>query len=137
MVWWILAVLLLFFVQTLLPPTIRYRAHAGEDLQDAIRENLGPRDERRPMPVKGQRAQRALVNLAEALPIFLALAILAVVLGADSTLALAGAGVFFVARVVYVPCYVLGTYGIRTLVWIVGHAGLLMMAIAVAWHAAA
>jgi len=53
------------------------------------------------------------------------------ILGAASGLATIGAGIFFIARVAYVPSYVLAIAGLRSAVWGVGVVGLLMMAAAV------
>ncbi len=130
MVFWILAVLALLFFQTLLPPAIRYAAN-GRRLAEVAAAALGPRDRPLPMPVAGERAQRALANLFEGLPIFLTLALLSLILDAASGLASVGAAVFFIARVAYVPCYVFGIAGVRSAVWAVGVVGLLMMAVAV------
>jgi uncharacterized MAPEG superfamily protein len=130
MVGWILAVLALLFFQTLLPPAIRYAA-SGKRLGEVTAAALGPRDRPLPMPPAGERAQRALANLFEGLPIFLTLALLSLILGAATGLATAGAAVFFFARVAYVPCYVFAIAGLRSAVWAVGVIGLLMMAAAV------
>lgn len=131
MIIWILAALAVFFVQTLLPSMYRYRESMRTGLGSAIDDNLGPRDNLGPLPVKGERAKRALNNMFEALPIFLTLAILAVILGAENGVALWGAGAFVLARMAYIPCYVQGIYGVRTLVWGIGHFGLVLMAAAV------
>lgn len=67
--------------------------------------------------------------MMEALPIFLGLAMLALING-DSTKGVAhGATVFLVARAAYVPSYTAGISGLRSIVWLVGMAGLLMMAL--------
>jgi uncharacterized MAPEG superfamily protein len=130
MVGWILAVLALLFFQTLLPPAIRYAA-SGRRLGDLIGAALGPRNKPLPMPVAGERAQRALANLFEGLPIFLTLALLSLILGIDDGMASLGAGLFLAARVLYVPCYVFAISGVRSGVWAIGVLGLLVMAAAV------
>jgi len=74
MVLLILLVLALFVVQTLLPG--RFREPAPDGRNDKLTENLGNRDHVRPFTVVGGRAERALANMHEALPVFLALALL-------------------------------------------------------------
>jgi uncharacterized MAPEG superfamily protein len=125
MVFWILAVLGLFFVQSMLPACFRYALDKSDGV--AWRTILGPRDEQPPMPVMGGRAARALNNLQEALPIFLALALLHVFQKTEAGLAERGAMIFFVARVLYLPAYLSGIGGIRTLIWAVGLVGLGLM----------
>ena len=82
----------------------------------------------RPRGVLQRRAERAARNLGESLPFFLAAAILGIVLDAQTPLALAGAAVFFGARVVYLLLYINGVPYIRSAVWTVGFIGILMMA---------
>lgn len=123
---WILAVLALFVAQTLIAPTMRYyggRNSAGEKIKLA----LGPRDNPPPLPIEGERAQRALKNMSEALPVFLTLALLDLIHDRDTALARTGAAIFFAARVAYLPAYVLGIYAVRTAFWLAGWAGLLLM----------
>lgn len=130
MTFWITAVLALFFLQSLLPASICYlgdRSKIGARLLVA----LGPRDNPPPMPTVGERAERALKNMFEALPIFLTFALLAIYHGRADGLALTGAQVFFVARLFYVPAYMSGVPYIRSALWTVGLVGLVMMVIPV------
>ena len=120
---WILAVLTLFFVQTLLHPGIRTLTQDEVDLSDAVRA----RDDPPPMPVMGARMQRALTNMTEALFVFLPVALLLQMQGTNLGLAHTGAAVFFWARLAYVPAYGSNLPGIRSLTWMVGHVGLGMM----------
>ncbi|GGD36513.1 membrane protein [Sinisalibacter lacisalsi] len=124
---WILAVLALFFLQTLLPSMARAASGAPEQL----RFLRGPRDERPAPTVMAGRMERALRNMFEALPIFIALALLAEVKGITGGWALTGAAVFFAARLAYVPAYGSGIVLLRSAVWAVGHAGLVMMIVGV------
>jgi len=117
----ILLVLALFVVQTLLPASFRYLSSPG-----AVNLALGPRDDPPPLGRIGGRAERALANMHEALPVFLALALLNLIVGTGD-LAVTGATVFLVARVLYVPAYLWGVMGLRTLIWLVSVAGLVMM----------
>jgi uncharacterized MAPEG superfamily protein len=125
MVLLILLVLALFVMQTLLPACFRYMG--GGDVGRKLALALGPRDNPPPQSVVGARAERALANLQEALPVFLALALLNLIVGTAAEMAVTGATVFFVARLVYVPAYLAGTAGLRTLIWIASLVGLAMM----------
>jgi uncharacterized MAPEG superfamily protein len=121
----ILLVLALFVFQTLLPASFRY---LGGDTGRNLAVALGPRDDPPPQSRLGGRAERALANMQEALPVFLTLALLNLFLGTGA-MATTGATVFLVARVLYVPAYLAGVMAIRTLIWIGSVVGLVMMLI--------
>jgi uncharacterized MAPEG superfamily protein len=125
MVLLVLLVLALFVMQTLLPG--RFREPSAEGVKGKLTENLGNRDHVRPFTVVGERASRALANMHEALPVFLALALLTMIGGTAAGMAITGATVFLIARVVYVAVYMAGVAVVRTLVWAVGWVGLGMM----------
>jgi uncharacterized MAPEG superfamily protein len=121
---WIVLVLALFFVQSTLALIMQWRSN--------IPAALGPRDNPPPMPLIGARLDRAFRNMIEAMLVFIPLAILAEIQGGADSLAQAGAAVFFFARLLYVPAYVSGIPGVRSGIWMIGHAGLVMLAVA-AW----
>lgn len=122
----ILLVLALFVAQTFLPNRFREKpAAAGTS---TLVDMLGPRDDWKPLTGVGGRAQRALANMQEALPVFLTLALLNLILGTGA-LATTGAIVFLVARVLYVPAYLSGIVGVRTLFWMASLVGLVLMLI--------
>src|SRR5262245_38670885 len=123
----ILLVLALFVIQTLMPN--RFRSQPGGGAAGRIAVALGPRDELPPQSRMGGRAERALANMHEALPVFLTLALLNLIAGTAGPLAINGAWVFLAARVLYVPAYLSGVTGVRTLVWIAGWVGLVMLLI--------
>lgn len=125
MVLLVLLVLALFVLQTLLPG--RFREPSPEGGKGKLTENLGNRDHMRPLTVVGQRAARALANMHEALPVFLALALLNMIVGTAAASAITGATVFLVARAVYVVIYLSGLAVVRTLVWVVSWVGLALM----------
>ena len=125
MVLLILLVLALFVLQTLLPG--RFREPFPEGGKGKLMENLGNRDHVRPLTVVGERATRALANMHEALPVFLALALLNMIVGTAAGMAVTGATLFLVARVVYVVIYMAGVPVLRTLVWAVSWVGLALM----------
>ena len=117
----ILLVLALYMVQLFLQETSRF----GFDLRGIV----GNRDDLPKMSVLAGRLDRAKNNMLEALPIFLALALLALVKGGDISGVTKAASIFLVARVVYVPAYVSGVPLLRSLVWLAGIASLVAMAL--------
>jgi uncharacterized MAPEG superfamily protein len=121
----VLLVLALFVLQTLLPACFRYMR--GGDFGNKIAFVLGPRDDPPPQSKLGARAERALANMLEALPVFLALALLNLIVGTAAHLAITGATVFLVARALYVPAYLAGIPGLRTFMWVISWVGLAMM----------
>jgi len=115
------AVLVLALVQIFLPAGAR-------TLEFGSRWNAGPRDQT-PVstnPLTG-RLERAQSNLYETLPLFIGAVLIAHVTGAESALTLWGAAFYFWARVAYIPLYALGVPYIRSLVWLVSLAGLIMI----------
>jgi len=125
MVLLVLLVLALFVLQTLLPG--RFREPASDGAKGKIPENLGNRDHVRPLTVVGERASRALANMHEALPVFLALALLNMIVDTVASTAITGATIFLIARVLYVGVYMAGVPVVRTLLWAVSWVGLAMM----------
>ena len=123
----VLLVLALFVLQTLLPG--RFREPAAPGAPNKLVENLGPRDQMRPLTLVGQRAARALANMQEALPVFLALALMNMIAAPGAPDAVIGAWIFLAARVLYVPVYLAGISVVRTLIWIAGVVGLILMLI--------
>jgi len=124
MVLLILLVLALFVFPPLLPG--RFREPSPEGGKGKLVENLGNRDHVRPLTIVGERAARALANMHEALPVFLALALLNLIVG-TAGMAVTGATLFLIARVVYVAIYIAGVPVLRTVVWGIGWVGLALM----------
>lgn len=118
MTFWIITALVLYFVQTLLPVTFRYRgSHASMRSRDEMPEAT-------PIVL---RAERALVNVGEAMILFLPLALLTI----DAKGAILGAAIFVLARMAHVVLYLMGVPYLRTLVWVVSLVGLFMMALTI------
>lgn len=117
----ILLVLALYMVQIFLQETSRF----GFDLRGIV----GNRDNLPELSVIAGRLDRAKINMLESLPIFLALALLALVKGSDNGEVTRAASIFLIARVVYVPAYVSGIPMLRSLVWLVSVASLAAMAL--------
>jgi uncharacterized MAPEG superfamily protein len=80
---------------------------------------LGARDAQPPLSTTGARAERALNNLHEALPVFMTVALLLIFCGANDDLAIQGARIFLVSRILYVPAYLAGMFGVRSAIWVV------------------
>ena len=72
------------------------------------------------------RANRALKNLFETLPIFIGLILISIIKEVDnSSLAL----LWLVLRTIYIPLYIFGINYLRTAVWAIGLICLIMMSI--------
>ncbi|MEO9469713.1 MAPEG family protein [Parasphingorhabdus sp.] len=89
---------------------------------------LGNRDEMPDHTPVSARLDRAKNNMMEALPIFLGLALLAIIKNGEVSAANTGALVFLVTRVLYVPAYASGVRGVRSILWTASLVGLFMMA---------
>ncbi|MCG8668133.1 MAG: MAPEG family protein [Pseudomonadales bacterium] len=126
MITWILAVFGLYFFNLMLVSYLRF-TETGISKDDAVRIGLGPRDDAPSLGVMGARADRALTNLKESLPFFITFALLNLIKGGAADQAMTGAVVFTVARYAYLPSYMWGVPGLRSLVWMVAVVGLVMM----------
>ena len=113
--------LILALVQIFLPAGAR-------TVEFGSKWNAGPRDETpaAKKPLTG-RLERAETNLFETLPLFIGAVLIAHVIGAAGPLTLWGTALYFWARVVYVPLYAFGVPYVRSLVWVVSLAGLVMV----------
>jgi uncharacterized MAPEG superfamily protein len=96
--------------------------------QRGLKWNAGNRDgELKPLTGAAARAHRASLNFLETFGFFAA-AVLAVVLAKQNTAQTAlGAELYFWARVIYLPVYIVGIPYLRTLVWFVSVVGLFMV----------
>ena len=113
--------LVLALVQILLPSTLRTN-ETGAQYNMSARDGAAPP----PRPVTA-RLQRAQANLFETLPLFAAAVLIAHVAGVQGALTLWGCWLYLLARVVYLPLYAAGIPVLRTLVWLVSMAGLVMI----------
>lgn len=117
--------LVLALVQVLLPALLRN----GET---GVAYNASPRDEPGPpVGVVTGRLRRAQANLFETLPVFAAALLIAHVAGRDGDLTLWGAWLYLGARIAYLPLYAFGIPYLRSMVWTVSFAGVLMILFAV------
>jgi uncharacterized MAPEG superfamily protein len=93
---------------------------------------LGARDEAGPPFGKvGARLDRALSNFVQTFAVFAAAVLMAHTLNKHSQISELGAQIYFWARVAYVPLYGAGIPVVRTLVWTVGVAGIVMVMLAI------
>jgi len=83
-----------------------------------------------PLNPMGARLFRAQANLYETLPLFAAAILIAHVVGREGALTTWGAALYFWGRVVYLPLYAFGVPQVRSLVWLVSFAGLILTIIA-------
>ncbi|WP_434051405.1 MAG: MAPEG family protein [Roseibium sp.] len=121
---WILAVLALYFTQI-------YATALFYVPSVSLLKLAGGRDE---LPDKGRlalRADKALVNMKENLPFFLVPAVLAYVLPTtDMGMAILGAQMFFWGRLAYIPAYVTGIPGPRSIAYGIALVGNIITVVA-------
>lgn len=100
--------------------------------QRGYRWTAGSREEAvAPLTGMAHRFARALANFLETFPLFAALVLAAHVANRESALTHWGVQLYFWARLAYVPLY--GVRLVRSLVWNVAAAGIVMVAIALLW----
>ena len=85
------------------------------------------RDEAKPESVMLGRAERALKNFQETWMAFVILILIAHLAMPGDPVIFWGAIVYFAGRIGYLPLYLFGTFGIRSLVWNVATLGLAAM----------
>ncbi|HEX2729802.1 MAG TPA: MAPEG family protein [Rubrobacteraceae bacterium] len=108
-------------------------SHAAS-LQRGYRWTASARDEEA-SPLRGVagRLDRALRNFLETFALFAAVVLVAHASDTHSALTEWGARLYFWARVAYLPLYAAGVPLIRSLVWNVATAGILLIAAALLW----
>lgn len=117
--------LVLTLVQIMLVANLR-TAETGIQYNASARDGEAPP----PRPVTA-RLQRAQANLFETLPLFIGAVLIAHVSGSEGDLTLWGCWMYLLARIVYIPLYAAGIPYVRSLVWLVSLAGLVMVLAAV------
>lgn len=118
---YLVAVMILALVQVLLPAAVK-------DLEFGLAWGAGSRDQTPDSKnLVVARLERARTNLYETLPLFIGAVLIAHVTGQEGALTLWGAAFYFWARVAYVPLYASGLPYLRSLVWLVSLAGLIMI----------
>lgn len=90
--------------------------------------NAGPRDETLPPPTPiVWRLSRAQANFFETFPIAIAAVALLGLTGLHTHWTAIGAVVWLAARIVYLPLYVAGIRYVRSMAFLIGVAGIVMM----------
>ena len=87
------------------------------DLIGGITWGTGPRDRPAPAHVLIGRANRALRNLLETAPAFMALVLVAELSGRANAVTGAAAMVYLAARSLYLPLYLVGVPWLRSIAW--------------------
>jgi uncharacterized MAPEG superfamily protein len=121
--WYLVCSALLTWVMLLTASLLRARMWTPAGFKAA----LGNRDDMpEPTPIAG-RADRAAKNMVENMVLFTALLAAVRLSGVPGEALVAGASVFFWARVAYFAVYLAGIAVLRTLVWAVSIIGLCMI----------
>ena len=100
-------------------------AKRGQD--GGLKWASGNRDEEPTYTGLAGRMVRAQANLFETLPVFIGAVLLAHVSARSPVLTAWGAGIFFWARLVYIPVYAAGLVPWRSIVWGVAMVGLILV----------
>jgi uncharacterized MAPEG superfamily protein len=96
--------------------------------QRGLKWNAGNRNgEAKPLTGAAARADRAYRNFLETFPFFAAAVLAVVVQGSGKGHSAMGAELYFWARLVYLPVYIVGIPYLRTAVWFVSIWGLVML----------
>src|SRR5437879_5500818 len=109
---------------------IVWAAAAGSGAERSFAWLSGPRDEPRPVGTVAGRLDRALKNFLETFPLFAAALVACVIAGKLGTSTLYGAGLYVIARALYVPLYASGVSVVRTLVGAASMVGIVMVIVA-------
>lgn len=96
-------------------------------LANGISWGMSPRDYDTDPGKPASRAARALTNYAYNFPAFAALALALATTGLNNDSTAMGAMIWFWARVVYLPCYILAVPVLRSVAWVTSVVGLIMM----------
>ncbi len=122
---WIIAALGVFLVNIYLPAAMFLP-------QEGLLNHAGPRDNLPEPAPMAARARRALANMQENLPIFLALALLAMILPeTDMGRAILGAQLFVYGRIAYIPLYLFGIPWLRSAAYGVALFGCILILLAI------
>jgi uncharacterized MAPEG superfamily protein len=93
-------------------------------LQYGVMHAASARDDEAPPGIMLARSDKALRNFHETWPVFIVLALIAHLAVPGDAVIFWGAMVYFAARLVYLPLYLAGVFGLRSLVWNVATLGL-------------
>ena len=113
----------LLFVLILVQASAAVKAQDGKAL-------AGNRDDLKPPGVMEGRTRRILYNHIEAMAMFAPLVLIAATSNVSNDATVLAARLFFYSRVIFAIVYFVGIPYLRTLVWLVGTAGTIMMFLA-------
>lgn len=106
-------------------------ASHSASLQRGYRWAAGSRDEaQEPLRGVAGRLDRALRNFLETFPLFAALTLAVCVAGKTSALSHWGVALYLAGRIAYLPAYASGIYLVRSLIWNVATAGIILLLVA-------
>ena len=106
-------------------------ASHSASLQRGYRWSASARDDPvEPLHGVAGRLDRALRNFLETFPLFAAVVLTAAAVGRHNALTQWGAQLYFWGRVVYMPLYAAGIPLVRSLVWNIAAAGILLLLVA-------
>jgi uncharacterized MAPEG superfamily protein len=103
-------------------------AAVGADAKNGLGWAFGNRDTQPALPAWVERSRRAQANMAENLLPFACFVIIVQLSGNEGTLSAWGAQLFLAARIVYLPLYLFGVKVVRSLAYMAGLAGMIMVA---------
>ena len=93
--------------------------------ENGVMKALGPQDDYPEVLNKiGLRAERANHNFKETFPIALALLLAVPMAGKADSVTATAAWVYLYARAAYLPAYIIGIPGLRTLIWAIATAAI-------------
>lgn len=93
----------------------------------------GPRDDPgKPLGTTAGRLDRSLKNFLETYPLFVAAVLLGGMAGKHGSMGAMGAEIYLIARVVYIPAYIIAIPFVRTLIWTASVVGIVMVLLS-AW----
>jgi len=99
----------------------------GAVMQVGLMPLIGNREKLPEITGWAGRAARAHRNILESLALFIPLVVVSVVAGKTNAMTLLGAQMFFWARLAYAAVYVIGIPWLRTGVWTVAVAGMILI----------
>jgi uncharacterized MAPEG superfamily protein len=94
--------------------------------QEGNAYTVGARDQHRPATGLAGRAERALRNYLETFPIFAAVILAVHATDRSNGWSAIGAQVYFWGRLAYLPAYAIGLPWVRTLIWLIATAGIVL-----------
>ena len=99
----------------------------AEIMEHGIGYMVSARDDWKNPTGIASRIERAYFNLLETMPAFAALILIAIYTGKVNEMTALGSQIYFWGRLVYFPVYISGLPVIRTLVWTISTAGLVLI----------